>query len=308
VTEAQRNDFFAGLALAIGGSALFSGKAIAVKLAYRYGVDASTLLALRMLFAAPVFAAVYLWRAGAAAPLTPADHRTLIVVGLLGYYGASMLSFLGLQYVSAGLERVILYLNPTLVLLLSVLFLGKRLQRIDLVAMALAYGGIVLMFWHDLRVDRSGGVPLGSALVFGSAIAYAAYLVISGELVRRVGVIRLTAYASLVSTVAVLLQFAALNPLSSLVQPAAVYWLSLVNGVVCLVLPMFATMMAIERIGAGNTSMAGMIGPVVTIALGAVLLDEPVSALQFAGTALVLAGVFVLSRKGGSDLNPRRRG
>jgi drug/metabolite transporter (DMT)-like permease len=299
VSDAKRQVFLIGLALAIVGSALFSGKAIVVKLAYRYGVDATTLIALRMLFSAPFFAVVYLWTAGKAAPMSRGDHLRLIAIGLLGYYAASYLSFLGLMYVSAALERLILYLTPTLVLLFSVLFLSKRLQRVDLVALSLAYGGIVLVFWHDLRLEGRG-ILMGSALVFGSAICYASYLVMSGELVRRIGAIRLTAYASIVSTVAVLIQFAALNPLASLVQPAEVYWLSLVNGLFCTVLPMFATMMAVERIGAGSTSLAGMVGPVVTIALAHVFLGEPVSGSQLAGTALVLAGIFVLSRKSGA--------
>jgi len=299
VSDAKRQVFLLGLALAIVGAALFSGKAIVVKLAYRYGVDATTLIALRMLFSAPFFVAVYLWTAGRAAPISRGDHLRLIVIGLLGYYAASYLSFLGLMYVSAALERLILYLTPTLVLLFSVLFLAKRLQRIDLVALSLAYGGIVLVFWHDLRLEGRG-ILIGSALVFGSAICYATYLVMSGELVRRIGAIRLTAYASIVSTVAVLIQFALLNPLASLAQPAEVYWLSLVNGLFSTVLPMFATMMAVERIGAGSTSLAGMVGPVVTIALGYVFLGEPVSGSQLAGTALVLAGIFVLSRKSGA--------
>ena len=299
MSDAKRQVFLLGLALAIVGAALFSGKAIVVKLAYRYGVDATTLIALRMLFSAPFFAVVYLWTAGKAAPMSRGDHLRLIAIGLLGYYAASYLSFLGLMYVSAALERLILYLTPTLVLLFSVLFLSKRLQRVDLVALSLAYGGIVLVFWHDLRLEGRS-ILMGSALVFGSAICYASYLVMSGELVRRIGAIRLTAYASIVSTVAVLIQFAALNPLASLVQPAEVYWLSLVNGLFCTVLPMFATMMAVERIGAGSTSLAGMVGPVVTIALAHVFLGEPVSGSQLAGTALVLAGIFVLSRKSGA--------
>ena len=299
MSDAKRQVFLLGLALAIVGAALFSGKAIVVKLAYRYGVDATTLIALRMLFSAPFFAVVYLWTAGKAAPMSRGDHLRLIAIGLLGYYAASYLSFLGLMYVSAALERLILYLTPTLVLLFSVLFLSKRLQRVDLVALSLAYGGIVLVFWHDLRLEGRG-ILMGSALVFGSAICYASYLVMSGELVRRIGAIRLTAYASIVSTVAVLIQFAALNPLGSLVQPAEVYWLSLVNGLFCTVLPMFATMMAVERIGAGSTSLAGMVGPVATIALAHVFLGEPVSGSQLAGTALVLAGIFVLSRKSGA--------
>jgi len=278
---------------------MFSAKAIVVKLAYRHGVDAETLLALRMLFAAPFFAAALWWTSRGAVPLTRRERALLVTIGLLGYYLASYFDFLGLQHISAALERLILYLNPTLVLLLSVLVLRRPVTRFDLIALLLSYGGIVLVFWHDVRLDADG-VALGAALVFGSAACYAVYLVLSGELVRKVGAIRLTAYAMCVATVGVLTQFALLRPLASLAQPAPVLWLSLVNALLCTVLPVFATMMAVARIGAGSVALAGMIGPVSTIALGYVFLGEPVSGWQVAGTALVLAGVFVLSRKAGS--------
>jgi len=288
------------MSLAIAGSVLFSGKAIVVKLAYRYGVDAATLLALRMAFSLPFFIAAYVWTARGAVPLAAADHRRLITIGLLGYYAASYLDFLGLQHISAALERLILYLSPTLVLLMSALFLGKRFERRDVTALALAYAGIVLAFWHDARFE-GGRVALGSALVFGSAFCYAAYLVLSGQLVRRVGAIRLTSYAMTVSALAVFAQFLLLNPMTSLAQPVPVYWLSLLNAVLCTVLPVFATMLAVERIGAGRTSLAAMVGPVATIGLAYIFLGEAVSAWQVAGTALVLAGVYVLSR---ADLRP----
>lgn len=297
MSHSVRRAFLVGLALAIGGSVLFSAKAVVVKLAYRHGVDAATLLALRMLIACPFFAVVYAYVARGAPRLGRADHARLIGLGLIGYYIASYLDFLGLQYVTAGLERLILYLNPTLVLLLSAVVLGKRLTRGDLAALALAYAGILLAFWHDVALTGSD-VPLGAALVFGSAACYAVYLVVSGEMVKRLGAIRLTSYAMLVSTAGVLAQFVVLNPVSSLQQPAAVYGLSLVNAMLCTVLPVFATMMAVERIGAGNTSLASMVGPVSTIALAWVFLGETVSSWQLAGTVLVLGGVYVLSRKG----------
>jgi drug/metabolite transporter (DMT)-like permease len=299
VKPAARQVFLSGLALAVAGSVMFSAKAIVVKLAYRHGVDAETLLALRMLFAAPFFAAALWWTSRGAAPLTRRERGLLVTIGLLGYYLASYFDFLGLQHISAALERLILYLNPTLVLLLSVLVLRRPVTRFDLIALLLSYGGIVLVFWHDVRLDADG-VLLGAALVFGSAACYAVYLVLSGELVRKVGAIRLTAYAMCVATVGVLAQFALLRPLAALAQPAPVLWLSLVNALLCTVLPVFATMMAVARIGAGSVAMAGMIGPVSTIALGYVFLGEPVSGWQVAGTALVLAGVFVLSRKAGA--------
>jgi drug/metabolite transporter (DMT)-like permease len=297
VSSAARSVFLSGLALAVAGSTLFSGKGIVIKLAYRHGVDATTLIALRMLFAAPFFAVAYAWTARGKAPLARADHLRLIGLGLMGYYASSYLSFVGLQYVSAGIERLILYLNPTLVLLMSAAFLGKRIERLDWAALSVSYCGIALAMWQQVKFD-SGQLAFGSAAVFGSALLYAMYLVATGELVKRVGAIRLTSYAMLVSTVAVLLQFALLNPLAKLAQPAPVLWLSAINGFFCTVLPVFAIMMAVERIGAGSAALAGMIGPVMTLLLAWLFLGEAINGWQLAGTALVLTGVYFLSMKG----------
>lgn len=291
--------FTAGLLLAAAGSVLFSGKAIVVKLAYRHGFDAETLIALRMLFALPFFALALWWTSRGAKPLAARDHLRIAVIGLLGYYAASYLDFLGLQFITAALERLILYLNPTIVLLMSALFLGRRILRLDWIALLLSYGGIVLVFWHDVRLfDQAGGsVALGSLLVFGSALCYAGYLVLSGELVARVGAIRLTAYAMCAATVGVLVQFVLVRPLGNLAASSPVLWLSAFNGFFCTVLPVFATMLAVARIGAGNAALTGMVGPVSTIVLGYVFLGEAITGWQLAGTALVLAGVFVLSKK-----------
>lgn len=291
-----RRLFVTGLALAIIGSVLFSAKAIVVKLAYRYGVDATTLIALRMVFALPFFVVAYVLSSRDALPLAPADHARLVVIGLLGYYAASYLDFLGLQTISAALERLILYLSPTLVLLMSAVFLGKRFGRNDLLALALAYGGILLVFLHDVTL-AGDGVAWGAALVFGSAVCYAAYLVMAGELVRRLGAIRLTSYAMCVSSLAVFATFALLNPLGALRQPAEVYGLSVFNALLCTVLPVFATMLAVERIGASRASVASMVGPVSTIALAYIFLGETVGGWQVAGTALVLVGIYALSRQ-----------
>lgn len=289
-----RRTFLIGLALAMAGSVLFSAKAIVVKLAYRYGVDAATLIMLRMALSAPFFAVAYVWSSRGKPPLERSDHLRLIAIGLLGYYAASYLDFLGLQYVTAGLERLILYLNPTIVLAVSALALGRKLTRTDWLALALAYGGIAAVVRHDVSFEGEG-VALGAALVFASAICYALYLVMAGELVRRLGAIRLTSYAMLVSTLAVVVQFLVLNPVAALDQPPPVYWLSVVNAVFCTVVPVFAIMLAVERVGASHTSLATMIGPVSTIALAFAFLGETISAWQLAGTALVLAGIGVLS-------------
>jgi len=294
VPSSQRRTFLLGLALAVTGSMLFSGKAIVVKLAYRYHVDPLTLIALRMLFAAPFFVVSYWWMSRGRPPLAREDHGKLIVLGVLGYYLASYLDFVGLLHVSAALERLILFLNPTIVLLLSAFFLAKRIRRLEWIALGLSYAGIVLALWHDVRFE-GGRIALGSLLVFGSALCYALYLVIGGELVKRLGAIRLTSYAMCVSSAAVILHFLLINPMSALAQPVPVYWLSLLNATVCTVLPVFSTMLAIERIGAGRASMAAMVGPVATIGLAFVFLGEPVSGWQVAGTALVLAGVYALT-------------
>lgn len=295
--SSQRRTFLLGLALAVTGSVLFSGKAIVVKLAYRYHVDPLTLIALRMAFAAPLFAVSYWWAARGSPPLSRQDHGKLIVLGVLGYYLSSYLDFLGLQHITAALERLILFLNPTIVLLISAFFLSKRVRRLDGMALALAYAGIVLAFWHDARLEGDR-IVLGSALVFASAVCYALYLVIGGEMVKRLGAIRLTSYAMCVSSAAVLLHFFLVNPLSALDQPAPVYWLSVLNATATTVVPVFAMMLAIERIGAGRASMAAMVGPIATIGLAFVFLGEPVSGWQLAGTVLVLAGVYVLTLPG----------
>lgn len=288
--------FTAGLLLAAAGSVLFSAKSIVIKLAYRYGVDAETLIALRMLMALPAFAFALAWTSRGAAPLSRNDHLRLVVIGVLGYYIASYLDFLGLQYITAALERLILYLNPTVVLLLSALFLHRPVRRLDLVALALSYGGIVLVFSHDVSLDGSG-VSIGATMVFIATLSYAVYLVVAGEMVARIGAIRLTAYAMCIASGCVLAQFALTRPLAALAQPAPVLWLSLFNAAACTVVPVFATMLAVARIGAGNAAMMAMVGPVATIALAYLFLDEAVSGWQLGGTALVLTGVWVLSRK-----------
>ena len=296
VQQTARKTFLIGLAIAISGAVLFSGKAIVAKLIYRYPVDAMTLLAFRMLFSVPIFAAVAIWQGWSAAPLSNADRSRIVVLGLLGYYLASFLDFLGLQHISAGLERLILFLTPTFVLLLSVFIFKKRISRFEWGALAVSYMGTVFVFLHDVRSGGSN-VWVGGAFVLGSAVSYALYLIFSGELLQRVGTLRLVAYAMCTSSVACIGQFFLLRPVSMLLQPLPVYGLSLVNALFCTVLPVFMTMIAVSRIGAGTTSLAGMVGPVSTLFLAAIILDEPVTGIQLTGTVLVLSGMYLLSKK-----------
>jgi drug/metabolite transporter (DMT)-like permease len=285
-----------GLAIALLGAVLFSAKAIVAKLIYRYGVDAVTLIAFRMLFSLPVFAAIAFWTAHGAAPLDRADRLRIVVLGLVGYYLSSFLDFLGLQYIGVGLERLILFLTPTFVLLITVLVFRRRIGPAEWLALVTCYAGIALVFAEDLKIGGPD-VALGALLVLGAALSYAVYLILSGELVRRVGTLRLVSYAMCVSSAACILQFFLLRPAHYLVQPAPVYGWSLVNAIFCTVLPVSLTMVAVERIGAATASQASMIGPVSTLFLGALVLGEPVTGIQLAGTALVLAGIYLLSRK-----------
>lgn len=308
-----------GVLLAALGAIAFSGKAVIVKLAYRYGVDAVTLIALRMVFAFPFFAATAWWMSTrqSTQPLSSADRVRIVVLGFLGYYLASFLDFLGLQYITATLERLILYLNPTLVLLLGAVFLGRPATGRQLCALVISYAGVALALGHDFRLGGSN-ILMGSALVFASALAYALYLVGSGQLVQRVGSIRLTAYASCIACACCIAQFLLTRPLSGLLDlPAPVYWLSLLNGIASTVLPVFAVMMAVARIGASAAAQVGMIGPVSTIVLSSVFLGEEMGRWQIGGTLLVILGVFIVSqrsRKGeqhdanhASHQNPRQR-
>ncbi len=291
-----RRVFLLGIAMSIVGSVLFSAKGVVVKLHYRHQVDAMTVLALRMLFSLPFFAAVAWWQMRRRDPLSSHDRWRILLLGLIGYYLSSYLDFIGLQYISAGLERLVLYLTPSLVLLMSVFLLNKRVSGIEWLALATCYGGTVLVFLHD---TQRGGVNvwLGGAFVLASALFYAMYLLFSGELVQRVGTLRLVAYVMCISAAAAIGQFLLLRPIATLVQPGAVYQLSLLNAVFCTVLPVFITMMAIARVGASVASLAGMIGPVSTLFLAHWILEEPITPIQLVGTGLVLAGIYLLSTK-----------
>jgi drug/metabolite transporter (DMT)-like permease len=285
----------AGLALAALGSVAFSGKAIIVKLAYRHGVDAVTLIMYRMLFALPLFVALAWWAGRGRPALSATDWRAVLGLGFCGYYLASFLDFAGLQYITAGLERLILYLNPTLVLLLGALLFGQRVRARQIGGMALSYAGIALVFGHEIGT-LGAQAALGSALVFASAVSYAVYLVYSAEVVKRLGALRLTGLATTVACLLCILQFALLRPLSAAAVAPPVLWLSALNAVACTFAPVLMVMMAMERIGAATTAQVGMIGPLATIALGVLLLGEPFNAWIVAGTALVLGGVWWVVR------------
>jgi drug/metabolite transporter (DMT)-like permease len=251
---------------------------------------------LRMLFAMPLFAALAWWAGRGRPPLARRDWGAIALLGFSGYYLASFLDFAGLQYVSASFERLVLYLNPTLVLLIGMVWLGRRPTRRQAVALAVSYAGVLLVFGQELRLEGEN-VALGAALVFGSALSYAVYLVAGGEVVSRIGSLRLTGWATSVACVLCIAQFVLLRPLDAATAVASeVLWLSLLNATVCTFAPVVMVMMAIERIGAPLAAQTGMIGPMSTITMGVLILGEPFTPWIAAGTALVLAGVWLLAK------------
>lgn len=291
-----------GVALAILAALGFSFKAIFVKLAYAVPqavpVDPVTLLSLRMIFALPAFVWVGFHSSRSVAPLSRRDWLLLVTLGLLGYYGASILDFLGLLYITAGLERLILFTYPTLTILIGVLFMGKTASKREIGALVLSYAGIGLAFAHDLQLAGDmDAVLVGAAFVFASSLSYAFYQAGSEPVIRQLGAARFTAMAMLVSTLATLLHFAITQPVQALVQPLPIYFYAAGMALFSTVLPVFMTSSAIRRIGSAQTVLIGTIGPMLTIFFSSWLLDEPLSLWQMLGAGLVLAGVLLVSRR-----------
>ena len=289
----------AGPACAVLGVLGFAFKAILIKLAYAWSaIDPVTLLTLRMLYSAPFFALMAWWasRRQRARRIERRDWAAIAGLGFIGYYLSSLVDFMGLQYVTAALERLMLYLYPTIVVLLSALLFKQRITGRIVVALALSYAGILLVFGRDLSFagDR-GALWLGGGLVFAGSFLYACYLVGAGPVIARLGSMRFIALAMLASTVFVVAHFVLTRPPAALAAPARIQFLVLTMAVLSTVLPTYLIAEAIKRMGANRTSLAGSLGPVFTIWLGAWLLGEPVHPIQLGGAALVLAGVAIVT-------------
>ncbi|WP_259163943.1 DMT family transporter [Comamonas sp. BIGb0152] len=283
---------------AVVGAIAFSGKAIIVKLAYRHGVDAITLIMYRMLFALPLFV-IMAWWAGRGKPaLSLRDWLAVVALGFCGYYLSSYLDFAGLSYISAGLERLILYLNPTLVLALGWLLYRKVASGRQLLGLAISYAGVMLVFGMELYTHGAGQqVGLGATLVFLSAVSYAVYLVYSAQYVKRLGALRLVGLATSFACLFCIAQFLLTRPLQAAQVDSAVIWLSVLNATLCTAVPVLLVMLAVERLGAATVAQTGMIGPLSTILMGVWLLGEPLTPVMVAGTALVLTGIYVFTHQ-----------
>jgi drug/metabolite transporter (DMT)-like permease len=275
-----------GIVFALVGVLAFSLRPILIKLSYgAHPVSPVTLLFLRMTLSLPFFLAIGWWLRNREPRLTRRDWAAIVGLGFLGYYAASFLDFVGLQWVGAGVGRLILYLFPTLVVLLSFLFLKKTPGRREVIALAVSYAGIVLVVSNQIGSENRL-FALGAALVFASALCYAVYLVAGSQMVKRVGSMRFTAYSTVIATVPAVIQFLVMESADSLTLPGAVWGYAIVLATVSTVLPLFLQAEALNRIGANHFALTSALG-----------LDEPFTWVQALGGALVILGVLLVSLK-----------
>jgi len=291
----SQRSLWTGYGYAALGAALFSTKAIVIKLAYAEGIGTETLLALRMILALPVYGIVG-WlairdrrRSG-----TPLPDRRLVahaaMVGILGYWFASYADFLGLVYISAQLERLILFTYPAFVVLFGAMFFAQKLRRHAVLGIAISYSGLALIFAMDFG-ELGADVATGAGFVLAAAIAFAFYQLLSRNLIGRIGPQLFTCIAMSAAALVVLLQFALVEPLSSLAVSPKLFLYGLLLAIGATVVPSFLISAAMHRISAQANSTIGTLSPVVTILLAVAVLGEPFGWIDAAGTALVLAGV-----------------
>lgn len=296
-THAESNDALIGAAFVFISAIAFSAKAIFIKLAYAYSVDAVTLMALRMLIATPFFIvlAVLASQDKTTHTLNRRDWISIIALGLAGMYLSQLFDFLGLEHVSASMERTILFLYPTFVVVITAVLARKAVGKREWIALALSYAGVILVAAHEISFDNSAATFMGAGFVFISAMTYACYLVGSGPAIHKIGMQRFTGYTMVVSCIAVLTHFSASHPMSSLKLPMQVYVLGLAMAIVSTVLPMLLLNVGIKKIGGSKASLISSVGPVSTLLLAVVFLNEAITVKQIIGTGLVLAGVLTIT-------------
>ncbi|MGJ8744312.1 DMT family transporter [Polaribacter sp.] len=290
--------FWFGIFLGVLGIVLFSSKAVMVKLAYNYKVDAITMLFLRMLFSFPFYVVIaYLYRnKNKEINITKKEYYWVVFFGLVGYYLASFFDFVGLTFIKASLERIILFVYPTIVILFNRLFFNKPITKTQAIAIFLSYLGIVIAFSDE--IDISGNeVYIGGFFILLSALTYASYLVGSGWLIPKFGVVKFTAYAMLVSCVSVFLHYSIVGETNLLHLPWQVYGLGFLIAVFATVIPSFLVSASIKIINSSNFAIVAGIGPISTIILAAIFLNEELTLLQFLGALLVIVGIVIASIK-----------
>jgi drug/metabolite transporter (DMT)-like permease len=280
----------------------FSIKAIFAKKAYEVGADPVTLLFIRMLFAAPLFLLLAYWNAthNNEKSLSKTEIFSLMGLGILGYYLSSLMDFIGLSYISASLERIILFSYPTIVVILTALFFRSSLDRKDYLALLITYLGIFIVFSEELK--QSVLVPTealitGGTLVFGSACTYAMYLIGSGFIIPRIGAARFTAYSMLIATLTMMLHYLIAKGITFPSYDNPIIWYGLAMAIFSTFMPAYFLSKGIKLIGSERSSVISTIGPVSTIVLANIVLGETMTWIQVGGTLIVIAGVLIISLK-----------
>lgn len=295
----KKNGYLIASITVLLGAIFFSTKAVFVKLAYQYEIDSVSLLTLRMAFSFPFFLLIGFWSSrknkGKAYVMTLKDWLLTVLFGVLGYYVASLLDFLGLQYISASFERIILYLYPTLVLLMSFLIFKEKIKPIHLLALLLTYVGVGIAFYENLQLKLGNDVIKGSLLVFSAAIAYAIYLVGSGQLLPKIGTIRYNSISMSAACIGIFLHNGIVQGLDLFNFVAPIYYYGIALAMIGTVIPSFLMAEGIRVIGSSNASIIGSIGPISTIVLAYLLLGERLGWLQWIGTLFVISGVLVIT-------------
>lgn len=295
----RANTALFGALLVFIGAICFSAKAVMVKMAYRYDIDGVSLLTLRMMFSLPLFVGVMAWSKYREGPmrarLSRRDWTAVALLGLSGYYFASLFDFLGLQYISAGMERLILFVYPTLVVLISALVYRQPITKVQLMALSLTYAGITLAFIGNIKLTGGSTFWLGAGLIFVSALAYAIYLVGSGRLIPKLGTLRYTSLAMTIAALMIVAHHGVVYQWRLFHYPAEVYYLALLMAAVATVLPSLMVSEGIRLVGSSHAAIIGSVGPIATIALAYIFLDEKMGWLQWLGTIVVIGGVLLIS-------------
>lgn len=285
-----------GIIWGIIGIVMFSSKAVMVKMAYQYNVSSIHLLMFRMLFSLPFYILILLLSKKNETKVEAKDYWWLLFFGFVGYYLASYFDFLGLQYIKASLERIILFIYPTLVLLINRMFFKEKITKYQVLAILLTYAGVILAFGGEQQALDSK-LLLGGFLVFLSALTYASYLVGSGWLIPKFGVKVFTSYAMIIATVCVVIHYLIVDKTSFLMYPKEVYVLGFLMAIIATLIPSFLVSYAIQKLGASNFSILGSIGPFSTIVLAFILLGERMNVWQCIGAIIVVVGVRVVVKK-----------
>jgi drug/metabolite transporter (DMT)-like permease len=294
-----KNEQVIGGSLAFLGAVLFAGKAIIIKWIYlHHSITTLPLLALRMIFSLPFYILILI-RVTNQQPIKLQKNEiwSVIGIGILGYYLASYLDFKGLEYITATLERLILFVYPTLVLVISAIFLKKKISKIQVIALITTYIGVGLAFVPDLQFGPQKNLWLGSFLILMSALTYALYLIGSGQLVNKLGTQRMTSYAMIVSCLAVFLHYAIADGNSLLNLDQEIYLLCFTMAIFCTVIPSFLVAEGIKKIGSSNVAIISTVGPLATIILATQFLEEEFNGWHLVGTVFILSGVLIISMK-----------